>query len=200
MSSQPRPAFASARSHACGLPCSIRYGSTPASPNETNRARGSSPSRDAVASLATSTPAAPSQIWLELPAVTTPSGRNAGFSAASASSDVSRRGVSSTANSTPTCGFETSTGTISLLEAALVDRRDRAPVRLERVLVELLAREAPLLGDHLGRDALRHDLPALEQLRPRGRRRSSPSARATSSRRPPRRRGRAGPTRSRRPR
>ena len=64
-------------------------------------------------SLATSTPAAPSQIWLELPAVTTPSGRNAGLSAASASRDVSRRGVSSTANSVPTCGFCTSTGTIS---------------------------------------------------------------------------------------
>jgi hypothetical protein len=37
-------------------------------------------------------------------------------------------------------------------------------VRLERVGVELLARQAPLLGDHLGRDPLRHDLPALEEL------------------------------------
>src|SRR5262245_23165752 len=112
-SSQPMPAFASARSHACGLPCSIRCGSTPASPNETNRARGSSPSSDAFASLATSTPPAPSQIWLEFPAVTTPSGRNAGLSAANASRDVSLRGVSSTANNVPTCGFCTSTGMIS---------------------------------------------------------------------------------------
>src|SRR5262245_17802008 len=107
------PVFASARSHACGLPWSIRYGSTPATPNETKRARGSSPSSDAFASLATRTPAAPSQIWLEFPAVTTPSGRKAGLSAASASRDVSRRGVSSTAKSVPTCGFCTSTGTIS---------------------------------------------------------------------------------------
>src|SRR6478735_7109074 len=87
------PAFASSRSQAWGLPCSIRYGSTPASPNETNRARGSSPSSDALRSLATSTPAAPSQIWLELP-----------------------------------------------------------------------AREVPLIGDRLGGDSLRHDLPALEEL------------------------------------
>ena len=37
-------------------------------------------------------------------------------------------------------------------------------MRLERERVELLAREAPLLGDHLGRDPLRDDLPALESL------------------------------------
>ena len=47
MSSQPRPAFASARSHACGLPCSITCGSTPASPKPRKRPRGSSPSSDA---------------------------------------------------------------------------------------------------------------------------------------------------------
>ena len=39
------------RAQAGGLPWSIRYGSTPASPNETNRARGSRPSRVAAASL-----------------------------------------------------------------------------------------------------------------------------------------------------
>src|SRR5436305_605987 len=114
MSSQPRPARPSARSDASGFPCSISRGSTPASPNDTNRARGSSPSREQAASLATSTTAAPSQIWLEFPAVTFPSGRNAGGSAARASAEVSARGVSSSASNVPTCGFETSIGTISL--------------------------------------------------------------------------------------
>ena len=61
----------------------------------------------------TSTAAAPSTIWLELPAVTTPSGRNAGWSEASFSADVSRRGASSTANSTAAPAAPTSTGTIS---------------------------------------------------------------------------------------
>src|SRR4029079_3144996 len=51
------------------------------------------------------------------------------------------------------------------LEAALVDRRDRAAMGLVRVLVERLARETPLLGDHLGVDPLRHDLPPLVELR-----------------------------------
>ena len=50
------------------------------------------------------------------------------------------------------------------LEAPLVDGRDRAPVRLVGVRVERLAREVPLVGEHLGGDALRHDLPALEEL------------------------------------
>ena len=50
-----------------------------------------------------------------------------------------------------------------VLEPPLGDRRERATVRLERVGVELLAREAPLLGDQLGRDALRHELPAFHQ-------------------------------------
>ena len=54
-----------------------------------------------------------SQIWLELPAVTLPPSRKAGRSAASASRDVSARGVSSVSTRTPTCGFATSTGTIS---------------------------------------------------------------------------------------
>src|SRR6266550_4318210 len=113
MSSQVRPARASALSQACGFPCSIRCGSTPASPNETKRARGSSPRRPAALSPATSTAAAPSQICDEFPAVTFPSGRNAGFSAASASAEVSRRGVSSTPKTTPVCGLVRSMATIS---------------------------------------------------------------------------------------
>ena len=51
-----------------------------------------------------------------------------------------------------------------VLEAPLVDRRDRAPVGFERVGIELLARQVPLLGDRLRRDPLWNDLPAVEQL------------------------------------
>ena len=97
--SRARPSRAPC-SHASGLPCSIRCGSTPAIPNERKRARGSSPSSEAFASEAISTAAEPSTIWDEFPAVTTPSGMNAGCSAAIFSSVVSRRTASSTAKRT----------------------------------------------------------------------------------------------------
>ena len=164
MSSHVSPAFASALAHASGLPCSIRYGSTPESPKETNRARGSRPSRSTASSLASSIAAEPSTIELEFPAVTTPSALKAGWSDASFSSEVSRRGVSSTAKSTTAPPAPDLDRDDLALEPALVDRGDRAPVRLERVLVQRLAREVPLLGEHLGRDALRHDRPALADL------------------------------------
>ena len=61
----------------------MRCGSTPASPNDTKRARGSRPSLPAARSLVISTAAEPSQICDEFPAVTFPSARNAGLSAAS---------------------------------------------------------------------------------------------------------------------
>jgi len=51
-----------------------------------------------------------------------------------------------------------------VLEAPVVARSDRAAMGFEGEGVELLAREPPLVGDHLGRDPLRHDLPALEEL------------------------------------
>ena len=91
----------------------MRYGSTPAIPNDTNRPRGSSSSRPAAASLVTSIAAAPSTIALELPAVTLPSSLNAGLSDASFSSDVSRLGFSSTATRTAAPPAPVSTGTIS---------------------------------------------------------------------------------------
>src|SRR5919204_395645 len=50
-----------------------------------------------------------------------------------------------------------------VVKAARVDRIDRAAVRLERDGIELLPRESPLVRDHLGRDPLRHDLPAVEE-------------------------------------
>ena len=50
------------------------------------------------------------------------------------------------------------------LEASLVDRAQRAPVRLERERVQLLAGKVPLVRDHLGGDPLWDDLPPFEQL------------------------------------
>ena len=96
--------------------------------------------------------------------MTTPSGRNAGWSEASFSADVSRRGASSTAKSTAAPAAPTSTGTISFSKLPVVDRGDRAPVRLERERVERLARQVPLRGERLGGDSLRDDLPAFVQL------------------------------------
>ena len=195
MSSQLRPARASALAHASGFPCSIRCGSTPASPNETKRARGSSPSRSHADSLAISTAAAPSQIWLEFPAVIRPSGTNAGASAASASADVSRRGVSSTPTSAPTCGFVTSTGTISRSKrpssiAATARRCDSSEKASSS------SREKPhssaITSAEIPCGTISQRSSSLSA---RDRRRSSPSGRATSSRRRPRRPRRAGPTR-----
>ena len=100
-------------------------------------------------------------IWLEFPAVTTPSGRNAGLSDASFSARrVAPRRLVDGEEHRCACRSDLDRDDL-VLEAPVVDRRDRAPVRLERVRVELLAREAPLLREHLGRDPLRHDLPAL---------------------------------------
>ncbi len=70
-------------------------GSSPASANCTMRARGVRPSRAAASSLVTSTAAAPSLICDEFPAVTNPSGLNAGLSVASRSRVVSGRMPSS---------------------------------------------------------------------------------------------------------
>ena len=171
MSSQVSPAFASARSHASGLPCNIMCGSTPAMPKPRKRPRGSRPSCDAFGSDATSTAAAPSTICDELPAVTTPSGMNAGCSEAIFSSVVSRRTASSTAKRVLTSVAVAAVAVGRrhvevdrddlLLEAPLVDRARGAHVRLVRVAVELLARQLPLLRDLLGGDALHDDVVAL---------------------------------------
>src|SRR5438552_1722700 len=68
-------------------PVSMITGSTPPSANVWKRARGRRPSTRAFSFSMTSTAAAPSVIWLELPAVMRPSGLNAGFSAPSFSID-----------------------------------------------------------------------------------------------------------------
>ena len=133
------PAFASARSHASGLPCSIMCGSTPAMPKPRKRARGSRPSSDAFCSEAMSTAAEPSTICDEFPAVTTPSGMNAGCSDAIFSSVVSRI-ASSTAKrvrvSVAVPPPPSAAGHVEvdrddlLLEAPLVARARRARMRL----------------------------------------------------------------------
>ena len=66
-------------------PVSIITGSTPTVVWSTIRARGVSPSSRALSADISSTAAAPSEICEALPAVTLPSGLNAGLSAASAS-------------------------------------------------------------------------------------------------------------------
>jgi acetyl-CoA acetyltransferase family protein len=76
-------------------PMPITRGSTPATEEPTNAASGWAPSSRAQSSLAITSAAAPSLMPDELPAVTVPSARNAGFSAASFSALVSGRGCSS---------------------------------------------------------------------------------------------------------
>ena len=70
-------------------------------PDETMRASGSMPSSAALASLMTITAAAPSLSGQALPAVTSPSGRNTGFSSASFSTVVPARGPSSLLTTAP---------------------------------------------------------------------------------------------------
>ena len=83
------------RSSSCAVagigPVSIITGSTPTVVWSTIRARGVTPSSLARSAVISSTAAAPSEICDELPAVTRPSGLNAGLSPASASSVVSGR-------------------------------------------------------------------------------------------------------------
>ena len=116
-------------------------GSTPATALATNRPSGSAPSSAALSALAITSAAAPSLMPLELPAVTVPSGRKAGFSAASFSRDVS--------------------GTRVLVAADVADRDElvveaarlgggRVPaLALEREGVLVLAGDAEPLGDVL---------------------------------------------------
>src|SRR5690606_26348049 len=66
-------------------------GSTPATAKERNTARGVNPSSWALSADMTTTHAAPSLVWDELPAVTVPPCLKAGLSCARASMEVSRR-------------------------------------------------------------------------------------------------------------
>jgi hypothetical protein len=88
-------------------------GSSPASAIAAIRARGAAPSRRRPASLHKSTAAAPSVIWLDVPAVSRPFSES-GFNAAIAARLASARIPSSAANfSLVPSSSTTSTGTIS---------------------------------------------------------------------------------------
>ena len=138
---------------------SISRGSAPARAKSTKRARGVRPSAAAFSSLMISSAAAPSVICEELPAVTRPpssSGRNDGLSLASDSIVVSRR-PSSIFTSAPSAP---STGRISRSKRPSRGGPGRPLLAPGAERVHVLAGDAPLVGDQLGRDALRHE-PAL---------------------------------------
>ena len=94
-------------------------------------------------SLITITAAAPSLSGHALPAVTSPSGRNTGFSVASFSTVVPARGPSSLLTTVPSGVV---TGVISRSKKPLRLRGDRALLRLHRELVHLLARSTPSIS------------------------------------------------------
>ena len=137
---------------------SISRGSAPASAKSTKRARGVSPSSSARSSLMISTAAAPSVICDELPAVTRPPLGRRGTPARAATS------VSTSVSRTPSSRV---TGSPSARRPATISPRSgprRPPARASAGLaaerVHLVAVDRPLVGDQLGRDALRHQ-PAL---------------------------------------
>ena len=129
-------------------------GSRPATAWATIRAIGFTPERFARSAEVTTSAAAPSFTPGALPAVTVPPSLKAGLSFASASSDVSSRGPSSTAKATASPFFwGMGTGRISSLNLPGLDRGDRLPVARERVLVLLPPRDPVLLGHDLARAA-----------------------------------------------
>ena len=95
MSFSCRPAFFSTFAVAGIGPVSMMVGSEPTIAWATIRARGLSPSSLAFCAVMIRTAAAPSEIWLEFPAVTTPSSWNDGFSWAIFSRDGGMRTPSS---------------------------------------------------------------------------------------------------------
>ena len=128
-----RPAFASALVVAGIGPVEHRTGSTPARAKVWKRARGVRPSSLAFSSLMISAADAPSQICELLPAVTLPSGWNAGFRLASVSAVVPGRMPSS-----PVCIDVEDLDLAGLLVADLGHDRDDLVV------------EAALVGGALG--------------------------------------------------
>ena len=100
-----------------------------------------------------------------LPAVTLPSGLNDGFSLASASTVVSGRIPSSTVTRSSGLGDRcrspcpcawSVTGQDLALEATLGGGPGRVLLAAGAEAVEVLPGQVPLVGDQLGRDALRH--------------------------------------------
>ena len=135
-------------------------GSTPTVVWSTIRARGLRPSASAFFRSMSSTAAAPSEIWDELPAVTLPSSLNAGLSWDSAS----RLGVGADALVGDVGVAVDLEGDGLALEAALLGGLMGELVRADADLVELRAGDLPLVGDHLGGDPLRHEVVLGHQL------------------------------------
>ena len=108
--------------------------------------------------LISTSAAAPSEIELELAAVTVPSFRNAGFSCGMRSR-LALSGCSSVRTTVSALPPAIVTGTISLLEGAAPDRLLRAGEGGDRVAVLRLAREAVLARAILGESA--HQAPAV---------------------------------------
>ena len=136
---------------ACAPPgpgrCPSRAGRRRPPRSRRTRRAAPTPSSRARSSLATTRAAAPSLSPLELPAVTLPPERKAGFSVASFSAVVCGRGCSSR--------VDVADGHELVGEApGLVGRRP-ALLRAQRERVLLLARDAPALGDVLARLAHR---------------------------------------------
>ena len=125
---------------------------------------GVRPSAAAFSSLMMSTAAAPSLICEELPAVTLPSGLKAGFRLARTSAVVSGRIPSSVAMislvSSPSSSLDGEREDL-VLEATLGRGPGGELLAAGAEGVEVLAREVPLVGDHLGRDALGHETATL---------------------------------------
>ena len=119
----------------------------------------------AFSSLMISTAEAPSVICDELPAVTLPSGLNAGLSLASVSTVVPGRMPSSRGEQL--VGLDELAGLLVaglglhgddlVVEATLVGGLLGPLLALGAEGVEVLAGEVPLVGDQLGRDALGHE-------------------------------------------
>ena len=129
------------------------------------RARGFRPSFFAFSADMTSTAAAPSLSGQALPAVTVPSGLNAGLSSASFSTVVPGRGPSSWVTSVPSSSV---TGDDLAVEVARVAGGDGALLRDRGPLVLRLARDVAAVGDVLGGQA--HRDVDVERARPRSRR------------------------------
>src|SRR4029450_5404731 len=141
-------------------PSSIFTGSQPTVVCAPPRARGFRPSCSAFSRDMSSTAAAPSEICDELPAVMRPASLNTGLRDAQASRDVA--------------GGDALVGDVGVavdleghdlaLELALLGRLGGELVRAQRELVELGARDLPLVGDHLGAQALPDDVVLLHEL------------------------------------
>ena len=133
-------------------------GSTPARAKAWKRARGVRPRAAAFSSLMMRTAEAPSVICEELPAVILPpSGLKAGLRPARTSSEVSGRMPSSAESSSSVSRPRRrgpATGTISFSNRPSAVARAACCWLRSDAAVEVLAGDAPLVGDHLGADAL----------------------------------------------